>query len=73
MLTPSRSRYLRARRWVPEDAYTQFKDTEDWRAANNIDTLYRTIDVKAYDESRRLVSNATKLRIRRNGPESAQS
>lgn len=57
MLTPACSRYLRARRWVPEDAYTQFKDTEDWRAANNIDTLYRTIDVNAYDESRRLVSS----------------
>lgn len=49
-------RYLRARRWVVEDAFGQFKDTEEWRAANNIDTLYRTIELEAYEQSRRLVS-----------------
>ncbi len=48
-------RFLRARRWIPEDAYTQFKDTEDWRAANDITKLYDTIDVEAYEQSRRLV------------------
>lgn len=52
---PSCSRYLRARRWVVEDAYKQFKDTEDWRSANHIDTLYRTIELDAYEQSRRLV------------------
>jgi hypothetical protein len=50
-----RRRFLRARRWIAEDAYKQFKETEDWRAANNIDTLYRTIELDAYEQSRRLV------------------
>ncbi|TFB03854.1 hypothetical protein CCMA1212_003609 [Trichoderma ghanense] len=49
-------RYLRARRWIVDDALAQFKDTEEWRAANNIDTLYRTIELDAYEQSRRLVS-----------------
>ena len=40
---------------MPEDAFQQFKDTEDWRVANDIDVLYRTIDVSAYEQSRRLV------------------
>lgn len=49
-------RYLRARRWIVDDALVQFKDTEEWRAANNIDTLYQTIELEAYEQSRRLVS-----------------
>ncbi|KAJ6444978.1 phosphatidylinositol transporter [Purpureocillium lavendulum] len=53
---PTLLRFLRARRWVVEEAYKQFKDTEDWRAANNIDTLYKTIQLDAYEQSRRLVS-----------------
>lgn len=52
---PTLLRYLRARRWVPEDAFKQFKETEDWRVANDIDVLYRTIELDAYDQSRRLV------------------
>lgn len=52
---PTLLRFLRARRWVPEDAFKQFKETEDWRVANDIDVLYRTIEVDAYDQSRRLV------------------
>jgi hypothetical protein len=48
-------RYLRARRWIADDALVQFKDTEEWRAANNIDILYRTIELDAYEQSRRLV------------------
>ncbi|KAK1959972.1 CRAL/TRIO domain-containing protein [Colletotrichum sublineola] len=51
---PTLLRYLRARGWVPEDAFTQFKDTEEWRAANDIDVLYRTIEHEAYEQSRRL-------------------
>ena len=47
---------MRARRFVPQEAFKQFKDTEDWRAANNIDTLYKTIELDAYEQSRRLVS-----------------
>ena len=48
-------RYLRARKFVPADAYKQFKDTEDWRRNNEIDKLYDTIDIAEYDETRRLV------------------
>lgn len=56
MLTPEfNRRYLRARRWVVEDAYQQFKDTEEWRKANDLDVLYNTIDLDAYEQSRRLV------------------
>ncbi len=50
-----RSRFLRARRWVTEDAYKQFKDTEDWRAANHLGVLYDTRDLDAYEQSRRMV------------------
>lgn len=38
-----------------EDAYKQFKDTEDWRKANQLEVLYETIDVEAYEETRSLV------------------
>lgn len=48
-------RYLRARKFVPKEAWTQFKATEDWRKENNLEELYDTIDVKEYDETRRLV------------------
>ncbi|KAF3057659.1 SEC14 cytosolic factor [Trichoderma lentiforme] len=61
-------RYLRARRWVVEDAFGQFKDTEEWRAANNIDTLYRTIELEAYEQSRRLYPQWTGRRDRRGIP-----
>ncbi|TQS32408.1 hypothetical protein Golomagni_07274, partial [Golovinomyces magnicellulatus] len=65
---PLRLRYLRARRWVVEDAYTQFKETEDWRAANSLDLLYRTIDLDAYESSRRLYPQWTGRRDRRGIP-----
>ncbi|KHN98449.1 Cellular retinaldehyde-binding/triple function [Metarhizium album ARSEF 1941] len=61
-------RYLRARRWAVDDAYRQFKATEDWRRANNIDTLYRTIDLEAYEQSRRLYPQWTGRRDRRGIP-----
>ncbi|KAG6041337.1 hypothetical protein E4U41_004867 [Claviceps citrina] len=61
-------RYLRARRWVPEDAYKQFKETEDWRAANHIDTLYRTIELEAFEQSRRLYPQWTGRQDRRGNP-----
>jgi len=48
-------RFLRARRWIVEDAYKQFKETHDWRVANDIETLYKTIELDAYEHSRRLV------------------
>ncbi|PTB64874.1 CRAL/TRIO domain-containing protein [Trichoderma citrinoviride] len=61
-------RYLRARRWIVDDALAQFKDTEEWRAANNIDTLYRTIELDAYEQSRRLYPQWTGRRDRRGIP-----
>lgn len=61
-------RYLRARRWIVDDALTQFKDTEEWRAANNIDTLYQTIELEAYEQSRRLYPQWTGRRDRRGIP-----
>lgn len=48
-------RYLRARRWVPADALQQFKDTHEWREANDIDVLYNTIEIPSYEQSRRMV------------------
>ncbi|KAF7543816.1 hypothetical protein G7046_g9925 [Stylonectria norvegica] len=61
-------RYLRARRWIVEDAFQQFKDTEDWRAANDIEVLYNTIDLEAYEQSRRLYPMWTGRRDRRGIP-----
>ncbi|RBR26721.1 uncharacterized protein FIESC28_00504 [Fusarium coffeatum] len=61
-------RYLRARRWDVEGAYTQFKETEDWRKANDLNTLYDTIDLGAYDFSRRLYPQWTGRRDRRGIP-----
>lgn len=49
-------RYLRARKFVPVEAFKQFKDTEDWRNDNEINKLYDTIDIEEFDETRRLVS-----------------
>ena len=48
-------RYLRARKFIPQDAFKQFKDTEDWRKNNEIDKLYNTIDLDEYNETRLLV------------------
>ncbi|KAI5464941.1 CRAL-TRIO domain-containing protein [Mariannaea sp. PMI_226] len=61
-------RYLRARRWNVEDAYQQFKDTEDWRVANDIDVLYHTIELGAFEQSRRLYPQWTGRRDRRGIP-----
>ena len=47
-------RYLRARKFIPQEAFGQFKDTEDWRKENQLDTLYDTIDVEEYEATRRL-------------------
>jgi hypothetical protein len=55
-LAHNRSRFLRARRWIVAEAYEQFRQTEEWRAANQLNVLYDSIDVEAYEQSRRLVS-----------------
>ncbi|EUC40931.1 hypothetical protein COCMIDRAFT_9280 [Bipolaris oryzae ATCC 44560] len=47
-------RYLRARRFVPQEAFKQFKDTEDWRKENKLSEIFNTIDVDEYEQTRRL-------------------
>ncbi|KAF4979998.1 hypothetical protein FZEAL_3860 [Fusarium zealandicum] len=61
-------RYMRARRWVVEDAYQQFKDTEEWRKANDLDVLYNTIELSAYEQSRSLYPQWIGRRDRRGIP-----
>lgn len=50
-----RSRYLRARRFVAQEAFAQFKDTEIWRKENKLDALYENIDIQDYQEARSVV------------------
>lgn len=45
---------MRARKFMPNEAWTQFKDTEDWRKENQLDKLYETIDIDEYEQTRRL-------------------
>ncbi|KAL6703464.1 hypothetical protein ACN47E_009638 [Coniothyrium glycines] len=47
-------RYLRARRFVPQEAFKQFKDTEDWRKENKLSEIFNTIEVAEYEQTRRL-------------------
>lgn len=61
-------RYLRARKFVPQEAFGQFKDTEDWRTENQLDTLYETIDIHEYDQTRRLYPQWTGRRDKRGIP-----
>jgi hypothetical protein len=56
---PLRSRYLRARRFVPLEAFKQFKDTEDWRKEHEIDNLFLTIEIEEFERTRRLVPSPT--------------
>lgn len=46
---------MRARRFVPQEAFKQFKDTEDWRKEQNIDDLFEIIEVEEYEQTRQLV------------------
>lgn len=62
---PTLLRFLRARKWSIADAHTQFKDTEEWRKAIQLDVLYDTIDVEAYEQSRKLYPQWTGRRDRR--------
>ncbi|KAI1761221.1 CRAL/TRIO domain-containing protein [Hypoxylon sp. FL1150] len=61
-------RFLRARKFVPEDAYTQFSETEKFRKANQIDVLYDTIDIDSYEASRKLYPRFTGRRDKRGIP-----
>ncbi|KAK5126436.1 hypothetical protein LTR85_010672 [Meristemomyces frigidus] len=61
-------RYLRARKFIPQEAFGQFKDTEDWRKENDLDNLYETIDIDEYEQTRRLYPQWTGRRDRRGIP-----
>jgi hypothetical protein len=54
-------RFLRARRFVVEEAWNQFHSTENWRMATQLDQLYETIDLDHYEETRRLVSRSSPI------------
>ncbi|KAK5658402.1 hypothetical protein OQA88_2379 [Cercophora sp. LCS_1] len=61
-------RFLRARRWIVQDAYKQFSETEEWRKKNDLNALYNTIDTEAYEHSRSLYPQWTGRRDRRGIP-----
>lgn len=48
-------RFLRARRFIPDEAFKQFRTTEDWRKDQGIDALFDSIDAAEYEQTRRLV------------------
>nr|OQO18410.1 hypothetical protein B0A51_12686 [Rachicladosporium sp. CCFEE 5018] len=61
-------RYLRARKFLPSEAFAQFKDTEDWRKENQIDKLYETIEVEEYEREWRLYPQWLGVRDKRGIP-----
>ncbi|KAL8650655.1 MAG: hypothetical protein Q9210_003702 [Variospora velana] len=61
-------RFLRARKFVPQDAFAQFKDTEHWRKENNLDALYERIDIRDYQEARSVYPQWTGRRDKRGLP-----
>ncbi|KAL8966058.1 MAG: hypothetical protein Q9183_003537 [Haloplaca sp. 2 TL-2023] len=61
-------RYLRARKFVAQDAFAQFKDTEIWRKENNLDALYEKIDISDYQEARSVYPQWTGRRDKRGIP-----
>ncbi|KXG49691.1 uncharacterized protein PGRI_056590 [Penicillium griseofulvum] len=61
-------RFLRARKFDVEGAWTQFKDTEDWRKDNAIEELYENISVDSYEAARRMYPQWTGRRDRRGIP-----
>ncbi|KAL6722044.1 hypothetical protein ACLMJK_001149 [Lecanora helva] len=61
-------RYLRARKFVPQDAFAQFKDTEIWRKENDLNALYEKIDIRDYWEARSVYPQWTGRRDKRGIP-----
>ncbi|KAF2466485.1 CRAL/TRIO domain-containing protein [Lindgomyces ingoldianus] len=61
-------RYLRARRFNHQEAFKQFKDTEDWRVENNVVDLYDSIEAEEYEQTRRLYPQWTGRRDKRGIP-----
>ena len=54
-------RILRARKFVPQDAFQQFKASERWRKEQDLEDLYNTIDVHGYEETRVLVCHSCEI------------
>ncbi|KAI1437927.1 CRAL-TRIO domain-containing protein [Xylaria sp. CBS 124048] len=65
---PTLLRFLRARKWVPHDAYVQFAETEKFRDANEIKKLYDTLDIDSFEASRKLYPRFTGRRDKRGIP-----
>ncbi|KAI1426635.1 CRAL-TRIO domain-containing protein [Xylaria sp. FL1777] len=65
---PTLLRFLRARKWVPQDAYVQFSDTEKFRDANEMENLYANIDIDLYETSRKVYPRFTGRRDKRGIP-----
>ncbi|KAM4058873.1 CRAL/TRIO domain-containing protein [Hirsutella rhossiliensis] len=61
-------RFLRARRWIVQDAAKQFKETQEWRNSIDLDHLYQTIDVDIWDRTRWMVFQWTGRRDRHGHP-----
>ncbi|KZV98542.1 CRAL/TRIO domain-containing protein [Exidia glandulosa HHB12029] len=61
-------RFLRARKFSLPDALQQFRETAAWRKRNNLEGLYESIDIKEFDETRRLYTHWTGRRDRRGVP-----
>lgn len=51
------SRFLRARKFVVEDAFKQFNDAAVWRAAESIDDGYNNFDVEEFEQAHKLVGS----------------
>jgi len=58
------SRYLRARRFAPQEAFKQFKDTEDWRRENKLSDIFNNIEIEEYEQTRRLVTTRPAVQTR---------
>jgi thioredoxin-related protein len=50
-------RFLRARRFVAQEAFKQFKATEDWRKENKLNEIFTTIELEEYEQTRQLVKH----------------
>jgi hypothetical protein len=40
---------------MPQEAFKQFKDTEDWRKDNKLDQIFETIEIEEFEQTRHLV------------------
>lgn len=61
-------RYLRARKFVVQDAFEQFRDTEVWRKDNNLEALYEKIEIQDYQQARSVYPQWTGRRDKRGIP-----